>query len=104
MKGKNPMKYLIIKDNKGFYTLDGVQKTPIDQINKEDLLSLLNTAIDKDDFEMDAFSPDILQNPAHRVIYKNLYQKFDDVVKNRVSFNDEKTNVYKDALNKYSEG
>lgn len=98
------MKYLIIKDNKGFFTLDGTSEKPLDQITKDDLLQLLNAVIEQEDFEMDEFVASNLQNPAHQVIYKNLYQKFDDVKKNRVSFNDEKTNLYKEALNKYKKG
>lgn len=101
MKGKHPMKYLIIKDNKGFYTLDGEHEKPLDKITKEDLLSLLNAAIEKDDFEMDVFAPGNLKNPAHQIIYKHLHQKFEDISKGRIAFNDEKTNLYKEALNKY---
>lgn len=98
------MKYLIIKDNKGFYTLDGEHEKPLDKITKEDLLSLLNAIIEKKDFEMDIITSSNLQNPAHQVIYKNLYQKFDEISKGRIAFNDEKTNLYKEALNKYKTG
>ena len=35
-------------------------------------------------------------------IYKNIYQKFEDIRLHRVSFEDEKVNLYRIAINKYS--
>lgn len=41
-------------------------------------------------------------NAAHQIIYKNIYQKFDDLKARRVSFQDEKIGLYRAAINKYS--
>ena len=44
----------------------------------------------------------LVQNAAHKVIYKNVYQKLDDLLKHRVSFNDERAGLYRTAINAYS--
>ena len=85
-----------------FYTINGTEKKSIDQIDKEDLLILLKFVISDESFEMDPYSSDTVHNPAHQIIYKNIYQKFDDLKMNRVNFNDEKMNLYRAAINAYS--
>ncbi len=98
------MKYLKIEDNKGHYlkTIDSTDTwTEIDKINKDDLLTLLNNAITSD-FEMDEYSEEILANKAHQIIYKNIYEKFVNVLLMKDKFKDESENLYKDAIEKYS--
>ena len=97
------MKYLKIEDNKAFFQKDGVQDEwiPIDQINKDHLFYLLNKAI-SDDFEMDEFKEELLSNQAHRIIYKNLFEKFTNLLSNKRRFKDESENLYKAAFEKYS--
>ena len=98
------MKYLVIEDGISKYTID--PSTPaskmIDQISKEDLLALIESCISDEDFEMDAYDETILRNKAHQIIYKNIYQKLDDLRKQRVRFSDEKTVLYRAAITKYS--
>lgn len=53
-------------------------------------------------FEMDEITGDNLANPAHKIIYSNLYSKFAEILANRDRFLDESVTVYKDALDKYS--
>ena len=99
------MKYLKIEDNRGFFLriVDNEVEiwTDIDQISKEDLFFLLNKAISQD-FEMDEFNEDILSNKAHQIIYKNLYEKFSDLLTNKTRFKDESESLYKAAIEKYS--
>lgn len=73
---------------------------PIDLITKEDLFELLNKAID-DDFEMDAFNEVTLSNKAHQIIYKNIYEKFANLLSDKTRFKTESESMYKDALEKY---
>lgn len=96
------MKYLKIKNNKGFYRLDATTETwtELDQINKEHLLSLLKCA-SVEDFEMDEFQDVLLQNPAHNIIYKNIHGKFKDFLSNKTRFNDSVEAMYKSAIEKY---
>jgi hypothetical protein len=96
------MKYLKIDNNKGFYRVDISQEVwiEIDQINKENLLELLNTA-SSEVFEMDEYKDELLQNPAHNIIYKNIYGKFSDFIKNKTRFQDSAEATYKQAIEKY---
>lgn len=36
------------------------------------------------------------------IFYKNIYQKLDDLFKRRISFTDEKINLYRAAIDKYT--
>lgn len=96
------MKYLKIENNKGFYRLDTNQDiwTELDQINKEHLLDLLKF-VSAGEFEMDEYKDELLQNPAHNIIYKNIYGKFSDLLKNMTRFQDSAESTYKQAIEKY---
>ena len=96
------MKYLKIDENKGYFSNDGTNWTSIDQIDKNDLLTLLDRALE-DGFEMDEFDKAKIANPAHQIIYKNVYDRFAEIVSNRSRFSDESQNLYKDAIEKYSQ-
>ena len=88
------MKYLYIENGQGFFSVSGLEtdKQTIDKIRKEDLLRLLNLIVDEES----------LKNPAHKIIYKNIYDKFDALIKKRVQFKDETCDLYKSAIEKYS--
>ncbi len=98
------MIYLKIEDNRGFFLRDGEERVAtwhaIDLITKEDLYFLLKRAV-SDDFEMAAYDEQILSNKAHQIIYRNLYEKFIDLVGNKTRFSDESDNLYRAALEKY---
>ncbi|WP_420399614.1 hypothetical protein [Flagellimonas sp.] len=94
------MKYLKIEDNKAFYHKGDEDWQAIDSINKEDLMILLDNAIDSD-FEMDEFNAKNLQNKAHQIIYRNLYDKFSELFENRNRFKDESEQLYKTEMDKY---
>lgn len=95
------MKYLKIDDNKGWYTIDAKNWIDIGKINKEDLLKLLDFAINDDKFEMDEYNETNLQNQAHQIIYENIYANITSVLNNRTRFKDESELKYKDAIEKY---
>ncbi|HVA98727.1 MAG TPA: hypothetical protein VNG53_07510 [Bacteroidia bacterium] len=96
------MQYLKINLNKGFYRLDETKEIwiELDQLSKDHLLILLKFATEKD-FEMDKYNNDLLQNPAHNIIYKNIYGKFNDFLDNKTRFQDSVELIYKSALDKY---
>jgi hypothetical protein len=97
------MIYLKIEDNKGYYWKQGDQLAyiEIDKINREDLMELLNAAINLD-FEMDEFVEDNLANKAHQIIYKNIYQKITELLPQKTRFKDESENLFRVAFEKYS--
>jgi hypothetical protein len=96
------MKYLKIESNKGFYRLDTNQEvwTDLDQINKDHLLDLLKFA-SSGEFEMDEYKDELLQNPAHNIIFKNIHSKFTDFLTNKTRFQDSVEATYKQAIEKY---
>lgn len=97
------MKYLKIENSKGHFRLNPNEDTwtELDQINKDNLLDLLKIAGSSDEFEMDEYQDALLQNPAHNIIYKNIYLKFNDFIENKTRFRDSVESTYKNALEKY---
>ena len=97
------MKCLKIEKGKGFFLKENDDYEKIDSIKKEDILRLVDIAINIDeDFEMDSMDDNLIQNEAHKIIYRNLSQKFDELLQNKNRFIDESEGKYKDALNKYT--
>lgn len=97
------MKYLKIEDNKGYFLKDKSNPdewTEIDQIDKNDLMKLLEFASEPD-FEMDTYNESMIHHKAHQIIYKNLTEKFDTFLSNKSRFIDESESIYKTALEKY---
>lgn len=96
------MKYLKIENNKGFYRIDVTTENwlELDQINKDQLLTLLKFA-SSDEFEMDEYKEELLQNPAHNIIYKNIHGKLNDFLNNKTRFQDSVEAMYKQAIEKY---
>lgn len=96
------MKILKIKSDKGYFSLDNENWVPIDEISKESLLSLLNLIIEND-VEIDEYNEELIRNPAHRIIYENIYKNFEPILNNKSTFEDDCDNLYKDAFMKYQE-
>lgn len=95
------MKCLKIEDNKGLYSTDGKTWNPIDKLNKNDLLTLLDIAVSSE-FEMDEYDIEKLAHQAHQIIYKHIHEKFKEILHNKCRFTDESERMYKKAIEKYS--
>lgn len=97
------MTYLRIDNNKGYYRTDNTNDdwVEIDQISKDDLLKLLSIATTSD-FEMDDYDNELLQNPAHNIIYRNIYGKFSELLNNKSRFQDSVNAMYRSAIDKYT--
>lgn len=95
------MKILKIDSGKGYYqTKEGVEKT-MDLLSKEELIYLVETTINNEKAEIDEFKEELLTNPAHKIIYQNVYSKLDEIKKNREVIVANKTVLYKQAIEKY---
>jgi hypothetical protein len=94
------MKHLKISDNKGHFSIDGEGWEELDKIEKDDLLKIVDLALG-DAFEMDPFDKEALGNQAHRVIYKNLWEKLTELADGADRFKDESENLYREAIEKY---
>lgn len=95
------MKYLEIENNKGYYYLNS-QKIEIDKIAKEDILELVKILMSEEDFTMDEFSEEKLQHGVHKIIYRNIYSKFQDLKNEKDSIIDEVNQDFQEAFQKYS--
>ena len=96
------MKYLRINENNGEFLKENFQYETIDKIDKDNLLFLINSAVEKDDFEIEIYDSEKIKNPAQQIIYENIYKKFDELLKNKNQLKDQVDNLYKDAFEKYS--
>lgn len=97
------MKCLKIENAKGYFLNSDGNYEELDRITKEDLLRLLNIATGDEEFEMSAYDETLLKNEAHKIIYRSLYQKFEEIIDNKNRFLDESASIYREALEKYSE-
>lgn len=101
-KGELIMKYLEIKDGKGFFLNYSSELQPIDSISKEDILSLLDKLIDANvQFDMDSPYEQSINHEAHKIIYTNIYSKLKEIVDNKARFIEESNGIYREALEKY---
>ena len=98
------MKYLIIRNGQGYFLNTEEKEKKIDSITKDDILFLLRQATNAEiDFEMDVIDKDNIKNEAEKIIYENIYIKFQELLKNKNVFIDESMALYKDAFAKYRE-
>ncbi len=101
-KGEESMKCLKIENGKGFFIDKDGTYQEIDKMGKDDILHLLDIATDEEiDFEIDDMDENQISNPAHKIIYQNLSDKFNELLSNKTQFLDESEALYKDALQKY---
>ena len=94
------MKVLKIEDYKGFCLTDESTYLPLDKLDKTILLNLVNLAL-TEHFEIDEYDESLLKNEAHRIIYKSVSQKLNDLHQKREKFNDESDNVFIEEYEKY---
>lgn len=103
MKEGKIMKCLKIEHGQGFFLNEKGEYEKIDSIKKEDILRYVDIAINPDDeFEFDPMDDKLIQNEAHKIVYRNLSQKFDELLQNKDRFIDESEGKYKEALKKYT--
>lgn len=102
-RGDRIMKCLKIDNGKGYFLWNDNEFKEIDSIGKDDILRLLDIATDETQvFEMDVMDDSLLMNEAHRIIYRSLSQKYTEVMENKKRFSDESRNMFKEALDKYT--
>lgn len=95
------MKLLKISDNAGhFLAADGNYK-PIDSVNKDSLLWLVERTLHEDAVEVDEYNDQTIKNQAHQIIYKSVAQKLGDLRKRRQEFVDESARLFLDEYERY---
>lgn len=96
------MKYLKIEQNKGHFMSSKGSYFEIDKIDKNELMHLVNQATENDEFEMDEYNEENLGNPAHKIIYKNIHDKFTSLLSSRTRFKDESSQLYTRSFEQYN--
>lgn len=96
------MKILKIDKTFGLYSVDGETYKTITEINKEDLLKLVDLALESD-VVIDDFSESLIKDPAHQIIYKNISEKIKDLQQKKNDYKDETDRLYLKEYEKYQE-
>ena len=97
-RGKGTMKLLKIEDSNGeFFSIRDNGFKPLDKLNKEELLQLVETTLENEDVEFDPYDEQDLRNKAHQIIYKSVYEKLTDLADRRIEFNENAARLYSEA-------
>lgn len=101
-KGNNNMKCLMIKNGKG-YLKHNTGDIELDKISKENLKWMIEQILNNTDeeFSMDNLSECKIHNKAHEIIYRNLEEKFRQLINDRNRIFDECNNQFEAAFKKY---
>jgi len=97
------MKLLKIENNVGYYRDNQGEFAPIDKITKEDILMLVNLTLGEEEIEFDEYNDENLNNQAHQIIYKSIFEKLQGLKKRRQEFIDESERLYLSEYEKYQD-
>lgn len=75
---------------------------PISDIQGDDLIILLEKALDEDEFELTEYETEQIKNEAHNIIYKSVYEKISEIRNDRENILDEHLQRYSEVIDKYS--
>lgn len=101
--GGKAMKLLKIDSDCGHFFKTNGEYNPIDKINKEDLLSLVNLVLEEDEVEFDQYDENSIKNQAHQVIYKSIFRKLQSIRERRNEFIDESARLFLEEYERYRE-
>ncbi len=94
------MKLLKIRENQGYYLLANKEYSPVDKITKDDLLRLVDLALE-DGTTYDEYSEDNLKNQAHQIIYKSVFEKLSALSERKDEFRDESERLFLKEYERY---
>lgn len=94
------MKLLKCDNNTCYLNVNGKDKK-ITEINKEDILDVLEYIYNNEDIEMEEYNEKKIKNEAERIIYENLYSKFKDFNENKQTLKGEIEGIFKELEDKY---
>lgn len=97
------MKILKIENGGGYFNISNTSDwVAIDQIDKVNLMNLLNVFLESD-VQLDDPNEQTISNQAQAIVYKSIYDKFKALEENKSKFKDESERTYLSAIKKYSE-
>lgn len=94
------MKILKIENNNGFFCASGGEFISIDKLDKENLLKLVEYALTKE-VEMDNYDPEILKNEAHKIIYRSVHKKLQELIARKDEFFDKSEREFYETYENY---
>lgn len=96
------MKILKIENENGFFRLgEGAEWQPIDTIDKNALLQLLELYLSME-VQMDSPHEQSVNNQAHSIIYRGIFEKLSQLADEKSRFRDESETLYLEEMNKYA--
>ena len=96
------MKILKIENEMGYFFLEPIAGwQPIDTIDKNSLLKLLDLFLDNE-VQMDSPEEKSIRNQAHSIIYRGIFDKLDQLSHEKSRFKDESERLYLEEMKKYS--
>jgi len=94
------MKILKIENNNGLFCASGEEFISIDKLDKENLLKLVEHALTKE-VEMDNYDPEILKNEAHKIIYRSVHKKLQELIARKDEFFDKSEREFYEIYENY---
>ena len=98
--GTSFMKILKIEDNNGHFCIEGEEFVSIDKLDKENLLKLVELTLSIE-IEMDDYDSDTLKNEAHRIIYRNVHKKLQELAARKDEFFDKSQREFYEIYENY---
>ena len=97
------MKLLVIENNKGKFSIDGVNFIEIEKISKDDILKILEIVLSEDEIVIEKSDEDDkkINSPAQKIIYDNIYEKVKEVISEKEEINSFDDDEYYIAMQKY---
>lgn len=96
------MKILKIEDNKGYFCANGEEFVSLDKLDKENLLNLVDYVL-TEEVEMDSYDPEILKNEAHRIIYRSVHKKLQELISRKDEFFDKSEREFYEIYENYND-
>lgn len=94
------MKLLKIDNNCGHFLAESGAYEPVDKLSKDELLRLVELAL-REDVDFDEFDESTIQNQAHQIIYRSVFDKLSELAGRRQEFTDESERLYLQDYEKY---
>ena len=98
------MKLLKIENSGGSFRNSAGQYVSVDKIGKQELMQLVHWTLHEQEVEFDEYDEKVLQNKAHQVIFKSLFQKLRGLRMRKDQFIDESARLYLEDYQKYRDG
>lgn len=94
------MKILKFEDNTSYLYVDGKYKKIL-EISKDDILKALEYIYENDDIELEEYDKNKIVNEAEKIIYENLYNKFNNFKENKLKLKNDIDDLFKDLEETY---